>query len=39
VVLLVASSKPCQAEKRREQFEKRFGITLPPNWEPPSVVS
>ncbi|MCY1206575.1 SOS response associated peptidase (SRAP) [compost metagenome] len=24
-----------QAEKRRRQIEKRFGITLPPNWEPP----
>jgi putative SOS response-associated peptidase YedK len=24
-----------QAEKRRRQIEKRFGIKLPPNWEPP----
>ncbi len=24
-----------QAEKRRQQIETRFGITLPPNWEPP----
>jgi putative SOS response-associated peptidase YedK len=24
-----------QAEKRRKQIEKHFGIQLPPNWEPP----
>jgi len=24
-----------QAEKRRKQIEKRFGIKLPPDWEPP----
>jgi hypothetical protein len=24
-----------QAEKRRRQIEKQFGITLPPNWELP----
>ncbi|SEB26356.1 SOS response-associated peptidase [Variovorax sp. YR216] len=24
-----------QAEKRRRQLEKHFGIQLPPNWEPP----
>ncbi|CAN7332879.1 SOS response-associated peptidase family protein [Variovorax sp. LjRoot84] len=24
-----------QAEKRRKQLEKRFGISLPPDWEPP----
>ncbi|MBT2322917.1 hypothetical protein J7E62_11230 [Variovorax paradoxus] len=24
-----------QAEKRRKQLEKRFGITLPLDWEPP----
>lgn len=24
-----------QAEKRRKQIEKHFGITLPPDWEPP----
>ena len=24
-----------QAEKRRRQIEKHFGIRLPPEWEPP----
>lgn len=24
-----------QAEKRRAFYEKRFGIKLPPEWEPP----
>lgn len=24
-----------QAEKRRHLYEKRFGIKLPPEWEPP----
>jgi putative SOS response-associated peptidase YedK len=24
-----------QAEKRRKQLEKRFGISLPLDWEPP----
>ena len=24
-----------QAEKRRKQIEKRFDVTLPPDWEPP----
>lgn len=24
-----------QAEKRRKQLEKRFGLKLPPDWEPP----